>query len=781
MGNSASTNSKNYETDSQRSSMERSQAPDASPHRSTPTQSNIPFLIIQTKTWNKNSFGLFDYESREIQKKQFKVSGTLKLMRHEIVKDTIEIDAVNEQHSKPDTVNGVQENQLARFLYRNGGYWIYHKNQVDLSELYQNHEEKLWLVVKHYQNRTSPQHNKGYRLEKNDIVKFGRVRLRVRDIDYSSQESLTNNKTKESNNQEYQDEMYGSGINIHGHQSRVNGQAGIRSSLTVQRRQTQDDIILGGNAGGGIGASAVDINDVELNDKYADNRQPFEISGNDVSSLKKLGNADKLNISRESDKPTCKICWGADEGHKTGSDFNPLISPCKCIGTISNIHLKCLKEWLETKRTMKIHRNQVIVKFKKLDCELCKQVFPFSIQHGNRIVDIVEIEKPHKDFIIFESLNSQSQKVFFIINTENKPLIKIGRGQESDIRITDDISVSRCHATIKRTPKGDYIMEDFNSKFGTLVQVQYPVLLTPQLFSNQNIVFQSGKTCLTINVKQNVSCMPGCFKANTKNKTQSALVSLDQNNRHLFPKEFLKAKIRGSKDAKEAKGRVMIAKGLVEDNDRDEEGEQIEGQEDQIAGNSGAKTNVRARNNSEDNSEEMENNNQIQQRVEGVSGQNRQQQASVIQSQPRNSANKMRQPQHQQPQFEDVRIITSQQNQNDYDIQENLYNNQPQDPDHLNLNISNQLSRSITNKNRQQNNNYNNFLQGLNDMDQQMLRVGVRLSNVNDVGQISGDNMIVEEEKVEVQSVHVGIMQKNNQRSTQNYKNTLAVNDNVRQ
>ena len=68
------------------------------------------------------------------------------------------------------------------------------------------------------------------------------------------------------------------------------------------------------------------------------------------------------------------------------------------------------------------------MKFKKLDCELCKQMFPFQIAHNNKIVDIVDIDKPEKDFIIFESLNSNTQKVFYIINTENKPLIKIGRG-----------------------------------------------------------------------------------------------------------------------------------------------------------------------------------------------------------------------------------------------------------------------------------------------------------------------------------------------------------------
>lgn len=58
---------------------------------------------------------------------------------------------------------------------------MYHKNKVDLSQLYSNPEEKLWYVVKHYQGK-SP--HKGFKLEKNDIVKFGRVRLRVRDIDY---------------------------------------------------------------------------------------------------------------------------------------------------------------------------------------------------------------------------------------------------------------------------------------------------------------------------------------------------------------------------------------------------------------------------------------------------------------------------------------------------------------------------------------------------------------------------------------------------------------------
>jgi len=46
-------------------------------------------------------------------------------------------------------------------------------------------EEKLWYIVKHYQTKSQ---QKGFKLEKNGVVKFGRVRLRVRNIDYQDKE-----------------------------------------------------------------------------------------------------------------------------------------------------------------------------------------------------------------------------------------------------------------------------------------------------------------------------------------------------------------------------------------------------------------------------------------------------------------------------------------------------------------------------------------------------------------------------------------------------------------
>ena len=91
-------------------------------------------LLIVSKTWNKNSFGLFDYESRDIQKKSLRAQGTCtfsvltdsilgKLMRNEVIKDTVDIETVNEALYKPDTPNTPntpKETQMARLFHRKG-------------------------------------------------------------------------------------------------------------------------------------------------------------------------------------------------------------------------------------------------------------------------------------------------------------------------------------------------------------------------------------------------------------------------------------------------------------------------------------------------------------------------------------------------------------------------------------------------------------------------------------------------------------------------------------
>lgn len=83
-----------------------------------------------------------------------------------------------------------------------------------------------------------------------------------------------------------------------------------------------------------------------------------------------------------------------------------------------------------------------------------------------------------------------------------KAVVKIGRGHDTDVRISD-ISVSRNHATLNLRNNFFYL-EDHNSKFGTLVQVKRPVALE----INDPLTFQIGRSLITIDIKKPWSLIP---------------------------------------------------------------------------------------------------------------------------------------------------------------------------------------------------------------------------------------------------------------------------------
>ena len=72
------------------------------------------------------------------------------------------------------------------------------------------------------------------------------------------------------------------------------------------------------------------------------------------------------------------------------------------------------------------------------------------------------------------------------------------------MRVVDDISVSRNHAFIHRDVNGHYYLTDNNSKFGTLLQLQYPVFLPAKQNQGNSgpLTIQSGKTLLQFKVRK---------------------------------------------------------------------------------------------------------------------------------------------------------------------------------------------------------------------------------------------------------------------------------------
>ncbi len=70
----------------------------------------------------------------------------------------------------------------------------------------------------------------------------------------------------------------------------------------------------------------------------------------------------------------CRICLfnNGDE------DTNPIISICKCKGSVNLIHLNCLKLWLQQKLSTREISNKPGISYtiKSFNCELCKEPYP---------------------------------------------------------------------------------------------------------------------------------------------------------------------------------------------------------------------------------------------------------------------------------------------------------------------------------------------------------------------------------------------------------------------
>jgi E3 ubiquitin-protein ligase DOA10 len=46
-----------------------------------------------------------------------------------------------------------------------------------------------------------------------------------------------------------------------------------------------------------------------------------------------------------SEAPVCRICLEPEEEDPIKLELNPLITPCKCSGTMRHIHIDCIKSW----------------------------------------------------------------------------------------------------------------------------------------------------------------------------------------------------------------------------------------------------------------------------------------------------------------------------------------------------------------------------------------------------------------------------------------------------
>ena len=151
----------------------------------------------------------------------------------------------------------------------------------------------------------------------------------------------------------------------------------------------------------------------------------------------------------------------------------------------------------------KEEKNLISYTWKQFECEICKKPYPYVFRSNGisyRLIDVEQDIPEDKNFLLLESLTfekNSSRMVHLVMPDTDKKVFKLGRGHESDVRVSD-ISVSRCHALVKyNDANGRFYLEDNLSKFGTLVLAKGQIELEPEMTK----AVQIGRSVISFTVK----------------------------------------------------------------------------------------------------------------------------------------------------------------------------------------------------------------------------------------------------------------------------------------
>lgn len=226
---------------------------------------------------------------------------------------------------------------------------------------------------------------------------------------------------------------------------------------------------------------------------------------------------------------TCRSCLS-----ENFDADNPLISPCYCSGRKEFIHYKCLQQSLMPKITLKSSESVFSMYWEKLDCDFCKKSYPKKLKMQNKTIELLEIPKPPGLYLVLEILSQRKvyQKGLHVIDMGSKNSISIGRACRGDLQIKN-CSVSRNHAKINFY-RGNFYLENTQSKFGTLVQIKRPILLE----ENKVISVQSHNSFINFTIEKPWTLAQARLR-NTSNIHESFSAGLNipilQNKNHNIP------------------------------------------------------------------------------------------------------------------------------------------------------------------------------------------------------------------------------------------------------
>lgn len=350
-------------------------------------------MFVKSMVWERKSHGLFDYESREISRSQFSFKQSGLLVREDR-------EVLFKDHA--DSISDIEDEEDPKLLAN--------ARQVSESEYFiqprddnQPLTNRLWLIVRSLKKNEIPM---GYKIQPNDIIKIGRVMLRVTEL-----------------NSEYH-----------------------------------------------MGAKAED--------------EEFD----DVTTLK----------DEPENEDAWKFWWSSDE-----TEDNPKMCPWNWTGSMRYIHFKWLQQWMDSRKQSKNQGGVYSIIWKNFDWEICKEPYPYVFEYKGKRWNLHKPYRPDDNFktpyLILESLKNDRNSgrvVHTLVTQDDKNEYKLGRGHEADVRVINDISVSRWHMSIKYV-NGNFMLNDCKSKFGTLVLIKNGVLVSV----SEPKAIQIGRTVMNFEIK----------------------------------------------------------------------------------------------------------------------------------------------------------------------------------------------------------------------------------------------------------------------------------------
>jgi hypothetical protein len=199
---------------------------------------------------------------------------------------------------------------------------------------------------------------------------------------------------------------------------------------------------------------------------------PIAVKKEVIQLVPKIEKKDK-----DRQKSDCKICLS-----NTEDENNWMVNLCNCSGSIADVHINCVKQWMATKISNKTNEKNTVFSYniKAFNCEICKMPYPLKFEFDKQLHHLIDIKALNGNYMILESLNqtkdNSNYKSVHVVKLSQGEKIILGRGHDSDIRI-NDISVSRKHACIEFSDSS-VILKDLFSKFGTLVLQHNDIKMT---------------------------------------------------------------------------------------------------------------------------------------------------------------------------------------------------------------------------------------------------------------------------------------------------------------